>query len=390
MPIRLEPRNGSVTPFAGLEVMQACESTRLTSLDAFRGLTVAAMILVNNPGSWAQVYAPLRHAEWHGLTPTDLVFPFFLLIVGVAIPFSLGQRLESGTVPTALIGRVLRRSLILVGLGLAMRAIPDFDLATMRYYGVLQRIGLVYLGAGLVFLFMGSGSRVVLTVFLLLGYWLLMTQVPVPGHAAGDLSPAGNWAAWVDRLVLDGHLWGSTWDPEGLLSTLPALATALIGISAGEWLRSGRTSGSLLEGLLLSALLLLGAGYLWALAFPVNKSLWTSTYVLVTAGWGLGLLGFLYWAIDVRGWRSRWQAWMVVFGVNAITAFVASGMLTKALLRIRVGEGEGVSLYQAIYESGFRSWAGELNGSLAFALAYVLLWWLLMSILQRRGVTLKV
>lgn len=370
-------------------MIQPGESARLTSLDAFRGLTVAAMILVNNPGSWAHVYAPLQHAAWHGLTPTDLVFPFFLLIVGVAIPFSLGQRLETGVAPRSLVARVLNRSLILIALGLAMRAIPDFDLTTMRYYGVLQRIGLVYLGAGLAFLFMSSSSRRALTVALLLGYWLLMTQVPLPGHAAGDLSPAGNWAAWVDRLALDGHLWGGAWDPEGLLSTLPAIATALIGISAGEWLRSGRAATSLLQGLLASALLLLCAGYAWGVVFPINKSLWTSSYVLVTAGWGLVLLALLHWAIDFKGWRGKWQAWMVVFGVNAITAFVASGMLTKTLLRVRVGKGEDLSLYQALYETGFRSWAGDLNGSLAFALAYVVLWWVLMTMLYRKGVYLK-
>ncbi len=370
--------------------MQPAESARLTSLDAFRGLTVAAMILVNNPGSWAQVYAPLRHAEWHGLTPTDLVFPFFLLIVGVAIPFSLGQRLEAGSAPMALVGRIGRRALILVGLGLAMRAIPDFDLSTMRYYGVLQRIGLVYLGVGLAFVFMGPSARMVLTVTLLLGYWLLMTQVPVPGHVAGDLSPAGNWAAWIDRQILDGHLWGRTWDPEGLLSTVPAMATALIGITAGEWLRSGRASALIMQGLLIAAVVLVATGYAWGLVFPLNKGVWTSSYVLVTAGWGLGLLALLYWAIDVRCWRGAWQAWMVVFGMNAIIAFVASGMLTKTLLRIRVGEGDGISLYQALYEWAFRPWAGELNGSLAFATAYVVLWWALLAALHRRGVSLRV
>ena len=177
---------------------QAARSERLVSLDAFRGLTIASMILVNNPGSWAYVYSPLAHAEWHGWTPTDLIFPYFLFIVGVAIPFSFRRRLSEGGDRSDLMRHVVRRSLVLIALGIAMRAIPDFDFGTMRYYGVLQRIGLVYFAAAAGYLFLGRRGRVAATVSLLLGYWAALSWVPVPGYGAGDLSPDGNLAAWLD------------------------------------------------------------------------------------------------------------------------------------------------------------------------------------------------
>lgn len=365
-------------------------SERLVSLDAFRGLTIAGMILVNNPGSWAHVYGPLRHAEWHGWTPTDLIFPYFLFIVGVAIPFSFRRRIEAGAARADLLRHIVRRSLILVGLGLAMRAIPDFDLLSMRYYGVLQRIGLVYLAAASAYVYLPDRSRRTLAAGLLLGYWALMTLVPVPGYGAGDLSPDGNLAAWLDRLILDGHLWQGTWDPEGLLSTLPAVATALLGIFAGTWLQSGRDRPRLLRGLVTAGALLTVAGWGWGLVFPINKNLWTSSYVLFTAGTGLLLLGLLYGLIDVRRVRGWWESWMVVYGMNAITVFVASGMLSKTMGRIRIGGDDGTSLYNAVYETAFRSWAGDLNGSLAFAVTYVAFWLGMMWILHARRIYLKI
>lgn len=363
---------------------------RLVSLDAFRGLTIAGMILVNNPGSWAHVYAPLRHAEWHGWTPTDLIFPYFLFIVGVAIPFSFRRRMESGAARSDLFRHVVRRSLILIGLGLAMRAIPDFDVLSMRYYGVLQRIGLVYLAAASAYVYLDDRGRRVLAAALLLGYWAVMTLVPVPGYGAGDLSPDGNLAAWLDRLILEGHLWQGTWDPEGLLSTLPAIASALLGIFVGEWLQCGRERRDLLRGLVVAGIALTAAGWAWGLVFPVNKNLWTSSYVLFTAGTGLLLLGLLYWLIDVRKMRGWWEEWMVVYGMNAITVFVASGMLSKTMVRVRVGGADGTSLYNAVYEIGFRSWAGDLNGSLAFAVTYVAFWLAMMWILHARRIYLKI
>ncbi len=365
-------------------------SERLVSLDAFRGLTIAGMILVNNPGSWAYIYAPLRHAEWHGWTPTDLIFPYFLFIVGVAIPFSFAKRLAAGAEPSDLMRHVVRRALILIGLGIAMRAIPSFDFATMRYYGVLQRIGLVYLVAAPAYLYLDDRGRKVLAAALLLGYWAAMSWVPVPGYGAGDLSPDGNLAAWLDRLVMGGHLWQDTWDPEGLLSTLPAIATSLLGIFTGDWLRSDATPDEKTRVMVLTGIALTAVGWAWGLVFPINKNLWTSSYVVFTAGTALLVLAAMYWSIDVKKRRGPWMQWMVVYGMNAIAVFVASGMLTKTMSRIRVGGEEGTSLYNAIYQVGFRSWLGDVNGSLAFALSYVAFWLGMMWILHARKIYVKI
>lgn len=364
--------------------------SRLVSLDAFRGLTIAGMILVNNPGSWAWIHPPLRHAEWHGWTPTDLIFPFFLFIVGVAMPFSFRRRITEGAATGDLMRHVARRSLILIAIGIAMRAIPDFDFATMRYYGVLQRIGLVYFIAAGAYLTLGRTGRVGVTLGLLVSYWAAMMLVPVPGYGAGDLSPDGNLAAWLDRLVMGGHLWQDTWDPEGLLSTLPAVATTLLGVFTGEWLASERDAAEKARTLAMAGVVLTIVGLAWGLTFPINKNLWTSSYVVFTAGAALLVLTPLYWLIDVRGARGWWERWMVVYGMNAIAAFVASGMLSKTMGRVRVGGPDGTTLYSTIYEVAFRSWAGDVNGSLAFAVTYVLFWLAVMWILSARRIYIKI
>lgn len=361
---------------------------RLLSLDAFRGLTIAGMILVNNPGSWAHIYPPLRHAAWHGWTPTDLIFPFFLFIVGVSVPFSFGKRLTRGDSRAGLLGHVLRRSVILFGLGLFMAAFPRFDFSTLRIMGVLQRIGLVYLLAASSYLFLGRRGRGGLAAALLLGYWALLALVPVPGYGAGDLSPDGNLGAFLDRAILGERLWQGTWDPEGLLSTLPAVVTTLLGIFTGEWLRSGRSPGFKALGLLAGGAVGIGLGLLWNLAFPINKALWTSSYVLFTAGAGSVLLAGFYWTMEIRG-RRAWAKPMVVYGMNAIAVFVASGLVAKVMGLVRVGSGD-LSLKGWIYQNLFVSWAGPLNGSLAFALAYVLFWLALMWILFRQRIFIKI
>lgn len=365
-------------------------SGRLVSLDAFRGLTIAGMILVNTPGSWAHVYAPLRHAEWHGWTPTDLIFPYFLFIVGVAIPFSFSRRLAEGARRTDLFRHVVRRSLILVAVGFFLRLFPDFEVAGMRWPGVLQRIGVVYLAAAGLYLAFRPAGRWAATWILLLGYWAAMALVPVPGYGVGDLSPEGNLAAWLDRLLMDGHLWQGTWDPEGFLSTLPAVATTLLGIFTGEWLRSGRGGREVTRGLLLAGAVLVPAGMAWGILFPINKNLWTSSYVLVTAGTALLLFGAMYWAIDVKRWRGWWHKPMVVYGMNAIAVYALSTLVTKLMIRIRVGGADGTSLYAWIYRNVFASWAGDLNGSLAFAVSYVALWLGLMWVLYSRRIFIKI
>ena len=367
---------------------------RLVSLDAFRGATIAGMILVNNPGSWSYVYAPLRHAEWHGWTPTDLIFPFFLFIVGVAMPISFGKRLQRGDHRRDLMKHVVRRSAILFGLGLLMRLYPTFsDWDTLRIMGVLQRIGVVYLIASFLYLTLQQRGRWISVAVLLLGYWALMTLVPVPGSHAGDLSPEGNLGAFLDRLILGrAHLWQQNpWDPEGLLSTLPAVATTLLGIFTGAWITSGRGALIKVRGLLLAGLIGVVVGLLWHQLFPINKNLWTSSYVVFTAGMALLIFGVFFWAIDVRGWRT-WSKPFVVYGMNAIAVFVASGLLTKTLVlwRVPIAGGETTSAYGWIYQNVFASWAGPLNGSLAFAISYILFWLAIIWVLYWRRIFIKI
>ncbi len=354
---------------------------RVVSLDAFRGLTIASMILVNNPGSWSYVYAPLAHAEWHGWTPTDLIFPYFLFIVGVAIPFSFSRRLAEGAGRGRLFRHVVRRSLILIGLGLAMRAIPDFDILDMRLYGVLQRIGLVYCATGALYLWGSARVRWAALGVLLLGYWALV---------AGDLTPDGNLGARIDRFIMGDRLWQGTWDPEGLLSTLPAIATSLLGIFCGEWLRSDRSSGRISRGLGIAGAGLVVLGFAWDTVFPINKNLWSSSYVLFTAGTALLLFGAMYWLIDVKRLRRGWVTPFVIYGMNSIAVFVASGMFAKFLARIRVGGDGDMPLSAWLYENAFRSWAGDYGGSLAMALAQVVFWLGVMWLLHRRGTYIKI
>ena len=365
-------------------------SDRLLSLDAFRGLTIASMVLVNNPGSWAYVYAPLAHAEWHGWTPTDLIFPYFLFIVGVAIPFSFRRRLAGGTSRSSLFRHVIRRSLILIAIGLAMRAIPDFDFGEMRLYGVLQRIGLVYFAAAGLYLWASARGRIAATATLLLAYWAVLMLVPVPGSAPGDLSPDGNLAAHIDRILMPGRLWSGTWDPEGLLSTFPAIATCLLGIFCGERLQSGRSGRRLAWEMWMASAVMVALGLAWDLVFPINKNLWTSSYVVFTAGTALLLLGTMFWAIDVKQWRGIWSAPFTAYGMNSIAIFVGAGMAAKTMARIPAPDAAASSLYDWTFRNGFQSWAGDYNGSLGLALAQVVFWLGVAWLLHKRRIYIRI
>lgn len=365
---------------------------RLVSLDAFRGITVAAMVLVNNPGTWRAVYGPLRHAEWHGVTPTDLVFPFFLFIVGVAIPLALGRRLAAGESRAGLVGKVLRRSGIIFALGLLLHAVPDFDLANIRIPGVLQRIAVCYLVAALVFLGTGWRAQAALAGVLLLAYWAVSMLVPVPGFGAGRLDPEGSLAAYLDRAVLGRHVWRAArvYDPEGLLSTVPAIATTLLGVLAGRWLRSPRRPGTIARGLLLAGALGAGLGAAWGVWFPLNKALWTSSYALFTAGVATLALGACYLLVDVWGWR-RWTRPFVVLGVNALALFFLSSLLARLLIVIKVDGPSGrVALQRLVFDHVFAPWAPPTEASFAYAMAYLLLWLTVMWLLHRGGVRLSV
>lgn len=296
---------------------------RLLSLDIFRGMTVAAMILVNNPGSWTDIYAPLQHASWHGCTPTDWIFPFFLFIVGVAITLSLQKRKERGDKDLVL--PILKRAGILFFLGLFLNGFPFFDLSQIRIPGVLQRIAIVYLATALLFLKTSWKTQGTIAAALLLFYWAIMTLIPVPGIGKPGLEPTNNLAAWLDSLLLPGHLWAKSkvWDPEGLLSTIPAISSAIIGILLGHWLNSQKDSATKASWIFIFANVCLAIGLIWDTVFPINKNLWTSSYVLYTGGIALHIFGMCYWISDVKGY-TFWTKPFLVYGSNAITVFFLS------------------------------------------------------------------
>jgi predicted acyltransferase len=367
---------------------------RLASLDVFRGMTIAGMLLVNNPGTWSAIHPPLRHAEWHGWTHTDLIFPFFLYIVGVAMTFSFAALRERGQDDGALLRKAAKRSLILFGLGLLLHGFPNYlALSSLRIPGVLQRIALAYFAATLIVLYLKPYWQLVAAAALLLGYWALQTLVPVPGIGAAVLEPGQDLGAYIDRLVFtEAHLWSQarTWDPEGLLSTLPAVGTVLCGVFTGYWLRSARSPQRKLGGLLLGGAAALAAGLLWDVWFPINKNLWTSSYVLFTAGYAAIVLAACYWLVDVQRWR-RWAMPFTIYGVNAIAAFFLSGLFARMLTLIRVQSGEStVTLKGWIFNNLYLSWASPINASLAYAISFVLLWLAIMWLFYRRGMFIRV
>lgn len=364
-------------------------SSRLRSLDAFRGFTIAAMILVNNPGSWSHVFPALLHAPWHGWTPTDLIFPFFLFIVGVAIPFSTEKRFERGATRWSLTGRMARRSAILVGLGLLLAAWPFFDLGALRLPGVLQRIGIVYLIVGAATVWGARRELRWLAAACLVGFHAVMRFVPAPGGVAGDLEPGTNLAAWLDRAIVGANLYQGTWDPEGVLSTVPAIATAVIGVFCGKWLLGRESLEAKTTKLFAAGFVLLGAGWVWSFWLPINKSLWTSSYVLFTGGIALSCLALFMLVMDRPDSpptpRTRP---LEALGRNAITVFVGSGLLAKTLL-VFPASGDA-SAHAWIYSTLFASWLGPLYGSLGFALTHVALWTGVAILLDRRRIYLKV
>ena len=473
---------------------------RLISLDVFRGITIAAMILVNNPGT-SPVYWPLDHAEWHGLTPTDWIFPFFLFIVGVAIPISLGRYTggnptdrEGASSQTIIYTRILSRSLAIFLLGLSISVIPFFqftasnapdllklivwllftsalfflllrnykiagilfslatvgiigfnladynivpyNFATMRIFGVLQRIAVCYLVASLIFLHTNWKQQVGIAVAVLLGYWFLMTNIRVPGCEIATIDDkACNLAAYLDRLILgENHIWrfGKVYDPEGILSTLPAIATTLSGVLAGKWLlrsdegqvtsdeqnlsnnkipepenvnRASKTDAalnlnsslitrhlSLVSGMFFFGTVLIALGWIWNSYLPFNKSLWTSSYVLVTTGLALLVFASCYLLIDIKGYK-RWAWPFVVFGVNALALFVFSGIFARMMSAFRVAfteEGKGISAQKWLVDKVFLALFEPINASLAFAISFILFWLFLMWLLYRKRVYLKV
>jgi predicted acyltransferase len=397
---------------------------RLLSLDVFRGVTVAGMLLVNDPGTWSAIYPPLEHANWNGWTPTDLIFPFFLFIVGITTHLSLSARRARGASESEIRKQILRRGAMIFLLGFILNGFPFFTWSDIsgvadptfmqrvvdrlyhwRIMGVLQRIGLAYMGAAL--LTQGASiKRIIGTVgALLVGYWVVMTALPVPGTGGtiGALLldvPSGTMAAYWDRVLLDwsrfglgNHIWSGslTFDPEGSLSTIPAICTAMLGVLAGRWIGTERPLEERLNGLFAGGCLAMMFGMVWNWGFPINKSIWTSSYVLFTAGMAVVSIATIMWLVDIHGVR-RWTNFFVIYGTNPLVAFMGSGLLARliySVIWVRY-QGERMPLESAIYRSIFASWLSPVNASLAFALCFVGLWFGILFVLYRRKIFLKV
>ena len=419
---------------------------RLTSLDVFRGFTILLMTIVNNPGSWSSIYPPLEHAEWHGCTPTDLVFPFFVFIMGTAIPFAMPTK----HFDWAVFNKILVRSLRIFCLGfflscfsrihvfdlegiplLAIRLIITFAVAyallgnfslkvktylavgifaillgltysnlesfqDTRIPGVLQRIGIVYFFASILYLKTNLKTQLIVAASLLIGYWLLMAFVPVPGFGEANFEKGTNLASWLDNFLLEGHLWASfkTWDPEGILSTLPAIGTGIIGMFIGQLLNLQIAKTEIAKKLALAGIVLVISGLLWSIIFPINKSLWTSSYVLYTAGIATICLTILYYIIDIANYK-KWTKLFLIWGVNPMIVFFFSGVIPRVLSSIKVQSPEiateQINLQTLIYKFGIETWfENPLNSSLAYAILYAIFWSLILWVFYKKKLIFKV
>ena len=396
---------------------------RLTSLDVFRGLTIAGMLLVNNPGTWSAIYPPLEHAPWHGWTPTDVIFPFFLFIVGITTHISIGARRSRGDDDAALVKQILRRGGLIFLLGFLMSLFPFYQWGTIegmadpsildrivyrwehvRILGVLQRIGLVYIAAGLLSLKTTLKQQVVIIAALLYGYWFAMTLIPVtgtlkgvPGRYIGALlldKPSETLAAHLDRAILGlSHIWSGsvTYDPEGPFSTIPAIGTAMLGILAGRWILQPKPLVERIAGLFAIGSIGMVVGLMWNWSFPINKNLWTSSYVIFTAGMACVTLAAIMWLVDWRNIRW-WTKPFVIYGMNPIVAFVGSGVLARCIYTLwKVQyDGKPTPVESVIYKSVFEPWLDPRNASLAMAFATVLFWFAILTWMYRKRIFLKV
>ncbi len=374
--------------------MTESPAPRLMSLDVFRGLTIAAMVIVNNPGDWGQIYAPLEHAEWNGWTPTDLIFPFFVFILGLSLTLS---KRSVQSLPA-----IIKRAAIIFMWGFLLAYYVRFNVHTVRIPGVLVRLALCSLFASLIYrqvLKVAEDARLhlvlAISAALLVTYWALLTFVAAPGGVAGDLTPSGNLGAWIDRTVIGtAHLWSTskTWDPEGLLSTLPAIATALTGVAAGLILNGTRSQVEKTAALIAAGGASVLLGVVWDQRFPINKNLWTSSYVLLSSGLAAMALAVCYWMIDVQG-RRRFLRPLVVMGMNPLALFVLSGWMAKTLLWIKVmgPAGKPIALYNWIYTHAFQplGLGGPKNTSLAFALATLALLYVPLEVMYRKRIFLR-
>ncbi|WP_343707340.1 DUF5009 domain-containing protein [Flavobacterium sp.] len=419
---------------------------RLTSLDVFRGFTILLMTIVNNPGSWSSIYPPLEHAEWHGCTPTDLVFPFFVFIMGTAIPFAMPVKHFDGSVFNKILVRSLRifclglflsvfsrihlfglEGIPLLGLRLAIAfavayaLLGNFSMKVKtilavgvflilislsfsglehfedtRIPGVLQRIAIVYFFTSILYLKTNLKTQLLVLAGLLVGYWLVMAFVPVPGFGSANFDKGTNLAAWIDDTLLNGHLWASskTWDPEGILSTLPAIGTGILGMYIGQLLNLSIDKMEIVKKTAIAGTALVIGGLIWNIFFPINKSLWTSSYVLYTAGIATLCLTLLYYIIDIKG-HKKWTKLFLIWGVNPMIVFFFSGIIPRVLSAIKVADpekaGEEIGLQAYIYNHGIvPCFENPLNASLAYALSYAVFWSFILWIFYKKKLIFKV
>jgi predicted acyltransferase len=413
-----------LSPTAALPASDPLSATpRLASLDVMRGLTIAGMILVTDPGTYSAVFPPLTHAAWQGATPTDMIFPAFLFMVGVSTVFSIHARMRRSATRAPLIIHILIRAIVLIVLGLLVNGFPFYDLHHLRIPGILQRIALCYAAAALLYLTTARVGKaesaiessaqnattrtaaVLITVIaiLLIGYWALLRYFPVPGFGPARYDSLGYLGAYIDRAVFTTrHLWawgltpgyGVTYDPEGLLSTLPAIANTLLGVLTGVWLRLSRPARSKAADLLYFGALLFLVAWPLSSLMPVNKRIWTSTFALLSGGVALLAFALLYWLLDVRGvprWTRPALGFLRIFGTNAIAAFVLSSFITATLDAVHLNiAGATLSLHHAAHQYLFAPWLPPRIGSLAYALAIVGLNAALLYPLYRKRIYLRV
>jgi len=363
---------------------------RLMSLDVMRGLTIALMIMVNTPGSWSYVYPPLLHAKWNGCTPTDLVFPFFLFIVGVSMWYAF-KKFDQGITKKSLY-KVLKRFSIMFLLGVFLNAFPNFDFENLRILGVLQRIAIAYLIGAL--LCMQFNHKQLLFIFtgLIIGYWALIFF----GSAEGPYDLSSNVVRKVDLLLFgENHLYhgfGIAFDPEGLLSSIPSVATILLGYFSGRIIELENSTMNAVKKLVIYGTLTVFIGFIWGLQFPINKALWTSSYVLYTGGLAMVFLALLLWVIDVNGLK-KWATPFIHFGTNPLAIYMFSGLYVSAiiyLVHIQTASGEVLNGYDYLYSQVFVPLAGNMNGSLLFAIAHIIFFWLITYVLYKKKIFIKI
>ena len=381
-----------MTDQAEVEV-QRPTSKRILSIDVLRGLTIAFMILVNNNGNNDLAFRALNHSAWNGFTPTDLVFPTFLFIMGISMVLSFSARKKQGISTGQQLTSIVRRFALLFFFGLIVNGFPYFHLGTLRIYGVLQRIAVCYLLAALLQVASDRiAPRIALLALSLVSYWVLLRYVSVPGygvptHGFPLLDRNINIVAWTDRHIFPNRLFEVTRDPEGLLSDLPAFGSTLLGLLAGSWLKAARPTMQKVFGLVVSGVLMISSGLLWSQSLPINKKLWTSSYVLYAAGWSALLLALFYYLIEVRQWREQWTFPFLVFGTNAITAYVLSELLSSAVAVFHVNAQQ--SFQQFVYFHYFIHLGTPAVGSLAYSLLFVAVCFVPALLLYRRRIFIK-